>query len=140
MNKENSCLFALVQEMLVTTIKRSMHFYLKSFSGQAYGDAGYVSKDLFELLYEQGIMLLTKIRKNMKNKLISLEHKYYLKKRSLVETVIDILKYICDLWHTRHRSIDNCFNNMLGALAAYSFFDQLPSIKPYNNKRIIELF
>jgi hypothetical protein len=35
-------------------------------SGQAYGDAGYVSKDLFELLYEQGIMLLTKIRKNMK--------------------------------------------------------------------------
>ena len=115
-------------------------FLFEKLQGEAYGDAGYISKELFELLYEQGLLLFTKIRRNMKNKFISLEQKYYLKKRSLVETVIDFLKYICDLWHTRHRSIDNCFNNMLGALAAYSFFDQLPTITPYNNKRIIELF
>lgn len=108
--------------------------------GEIFGDTGYVSGKLFELLYAQGLTLLTKIRKNMKNKLINLRQKYYLKKRSLVETVIDLLKYICDIWHTRHRSIDNCFNNMLAALAAYSFFDKLPSIKPFNNKKLIEVF
>lgn len=108
--------------------------------GQLYGDAGYISQKVFEMLYEQGLSLFTKIRKNMKNKLVTLEQKYYLKKRSLVETVIDILKYICDLSHTRHRSIDNCFSNMLGSLAAYTFLDHLPSIKPFNNKKTIELF
>ena len=93
--------------------------------GKIFADAGYVSQKLFELLYEQGISLFAKIRRNMKNKLMSLQDKYYLEKRSLVETAIDLLKSICDLWHTRHRSIDNAFNNML---AAYSFFDHKPSV------------
>lgn len=109
-------------------------------SGEMFADAGYISHKLFEILFDQGLQLFTKIRRNMKNKFINLRQKYYLKKRSLVETVIDLLKYICDLWHTRHRSIDNCFNNMLGALAAYSYFDKLPSIKQFNNKRKIELY
>ena len=111
----------------------------KNLQGEVYGDAGYVSKTIFEMLYEQGLMLLTKIRKNMKNKLISLEQKYYLKKRSLVETVIDLLKSICDLSHTRHRSIENCFNNIISAVVAYQFFDLKPSVKAWNNERTIEL-
>lgn len=102
--------------------------------GKIFGDAGYVSQKLFEALYQQGITLLTKIRKNMKNKLMNFQDKLYLKKRSLVETVIDLLKSICDLWHTRHRSIDNAFNNMLSALAAYSFFDHKPMIRSSHKK------
>lgn len=105
--------------------------------GKIFADAGYVSQKLFELLYEQGISLFAKIRRNMKNKLMSLQDKYYLKKRSLVETVIDLLKSICDLWHTRHRSIDNAFNNMLAALAAYSFFDHKPRIRTNSNKMVL---
>lgn len=107
--------------------------------GTLYADAGYVSQNLFETLFEQGIRLFTKIRKNMKNKLLELQDKYYLKKRSLVETVIDLLKHICDLWHTRHRSVDNAFNNALAALAAYNFFDHKPAIKQWNWKKKIEL-
>ncbi len=105
--------------------------------GKVFGDAGYVSQALFETLYRQGILLLTKIRKNMKNRLMTIPDKYMLKKRSLVETVIDLLKSICDIWHTRHRSIDNAFNNMISALAAYSFFDQKPQIRHYGKKIVL---
>ena len=97
--------------------------------GHVFGDAGYISQKLFDRLYEQGLLLLTKIRRNMKNKLVKLKHKYLLKKRTIVETVIDLLKNICDIWHTRHRSIDNAFNNLLAALAAYSFLDRKPAIR-----------
>lgn len=105
--------------------------------GKIFGDAGYISQKLFEILYQQGITLFTKIRKNMKNKLMTMQDKIYLKKRSLVETVIDLLKNICDLWHTRHRSVDNAFNNMLSALAAYSFFDHKPQIRHYGKKLVL---
>jgi len=105
--------------------------------GRIFGDAGYISQKLFQILYQQGITLFTKIRKNMKNKLMTMRDKIYLKKRSLVETVIDLLKNICDLWHTRHRSVDNAFNNMLSALAAYSFFDHKPQIRHYGNKIVL---
>jgi hypothetical protein len=96
--------------------------------GKIFADAGYVSKTLFEMLYEQGLHLITKIRKNMKNKLMLLQDKLLLKRRSLVETVFDLLKNWMDLWHTRHRSIDNAFNNMIACLAAYNFLDNKPCI------------
>ena len=89
--------------------------------GKIFGDAGYISPKLFDMLFEQGLFLITKIRKNMKNKIIGFKDKLLLKKRSIVETVIDLLKDHQDLWHTRHRSIDNGFNNMLACLAAYNF-------------------
>ena len=42
---------------------------LKGLKGQCFGDKGYLTK-LFEEFYIQGLVLITKIRKNMKNKLI----------------------------------------------------------------------
>lgn len=65
----------------------------------------------------------------MKNKFIRLKDKILLKRRSLIETVIDLLKNWMNLWHTRHRSVDNAFNNMLACLTAYSFVDEKPSFK-----------
>jgi hypothetical protein len=38
--------------------------------------------------------------------------------RTLIETVNDQLKNICGLEHTRHRSLSNCFVNVLAALVA----------------------
>ena len=35
--------------------------------GKLYGNKGYISKDLFEQLFVDGVHLVTKIRKNMKN-------------------------------------------------------------------------
>jgi hypothetical protein len=105
--------------------------------GRLYGDAGYVSQRLFERLYAQGILLFTKIRKNMKNKLMAKSDKFFLKRRSLVETTIDLMKNILDLWHTRHRSIDNAFNNLLANLAAYTFMDHKPTIKGVKQKMVL---
>lgn len=104
--------------------------------GKLFGDAGYVSHKLFQALFEQGLELITKLRKNMKNKLVHLKEKYLLKKRTLVETVIDLLKYLFDLWHTRHRSVDNAINNLLACLAAYNFMDKKPAIKNYGRNRL----
>lgn len=58
-----------------------------------YGDKGYILSPLkFKSLYDKGVHMITKIRKNMKNKLISLADKCYLKKRGLVESVGAVLK------------------------------------------------
>jgi hypothetical protein len=114
---------------VVGTLCQNLH------EGKVFGDAGYISRQLFEHLYQQGLTLLTKIRKNMKNKLIQMKDKFLLKKRTVIETVIDLLKNIFDLWHTRHRSIDNAFNNTLACLAAYGFLEQKPSISQNYTKR-----
>ena len=35
--------------------------------GKLFGDRGYISQTLFNTLYQQGLQLVTKIKKNMKN-------------------------------------------------------------------------
>ena len=109
---------------------------LGKLKGRCYGDKGYISK-LFKELLEEGLHLFTKVRKNMKNKLVKLEDKFLLNARTLIETIFDIMKHIFDIDHTRHRSPDNALTHMLAGLAAYQFLDEKPSI--YKNKRAIEL-
>jgi len=101
----------------------------KNFQGKLFGDRGYISKDLFETLYEKGIQLITKIRKNMKNTLMPLMDKLLLRKRAIIETINDELKNIYDLEHSRHRSPVNAMVNWICALIAYSFRDKKPSIR-----------
>lgn len=104
--------------------------------GKLFGDKGYIRKDLFEQLFIDGVHLITKIKKNMKNSLMLLKDKIMLRKRALIESVNDELKNICQIEHTRHRSFDNFILNILPALAAYSFFNKKPSIN--TNEDIID--
>lgn len=101
----------------------------KDLFGKLYGDKGYISSSLFELLFNDGIHLVTGIKKNMKNKLMSFRDKILLRKRSVIETINDELKNICYIEHSRHRSPANFIINLLSALAAYCFFPKKPSIK-----------
>ena len=101
--------------------------------GKLYGDKGYISRDLFEKLFVDGVHLITKIKKNMKNSLMLLQDKIALRKRALIETVNDELKNICQIEHTRHRSFENFTTNLLSILIAYSFFDKKPSINLQEN-------
>ena len=48
--------------------------------GKLFGDKGYLSQD-FEKFFEQGVELITTIRKNMKSALMKLEDKILLRKR-----------------------------------------------------------
>lgn len=101
----------------------------KKLFGKLYGDKGYVSKNLFEMLFSQGIHIVTGLKANMKNRLMPLFDKIMLRKRSVIETINDELKNICDIEHSRHRSIHNFIMNLIAALGAYCFFDKKPSIR-----------
>jgi hypothetical protein len=101
----------------------------KDIFGKLFGDKGYISKALSDLLFGNGIQLITAVRRNMKSKALSNEEKLLLRKRSVIETVNDELKNICQVEHTRHRSISGFLLNIMSAIAAYSFFPKKPSIK-----------
>jgi len=97
--------------------------------GQAlWRDRGYISHDLFTHLWERGVQLVTRIKKKMKNYLLPLLDKILLRKRTLIETVNDQLKNICQLEHTRHRSLTNFVVNLLAALIAYTYQEKKPSL------------
>ncbi len=111
---------------------KSMDLHKRIF-GKLFGDKGYIGKDLFEQLFVDGVHLITKLRKNMKNSLMLLSDRIMLRKRALIESVNDELKNMCQIEHTRHRSFDNFVINILSALAAYSFFPKKPSINMYTD-------
>ena len=97
--------------------------------GKLFADKGYISQALFELLFDTfDIQLVTGIRKNMKNRLISLHDKLILRKRAIVESVIDQLKNISQIEHTRHRSPINFFVNVIAGLIAYCQQPKKPSL------------
>ena len=101
----------------------------KEIFGKMFGDKGYIGKALADLLFGDGIQLITAVRRNMKQKALSNEEKLLLRKRSVIETVNDEMKNICQVEHTRHRSVAGFIVNIMSAIAAYSFFPKKPSIK-----------
>ena len=117
-------------------LKRN-NFHKRIFE-KLFADKGYIGKDLFEQLFIDGVHLVTKIKKNMKNSMMLLHNKIMLRKRSLIETVYDQLKNICHIEHTRHRSFDNFITNLLSGLLAYSCFPKKPSINfDFENNRLV---
>ena len=96
--------------------------------GKLYADKGYIGKELSELLFVDGIQLVTQLKKNMKNSLMTIQDKILLRKRSVIETVNDELKNICQIEHSRHRSFGNFLTNMIAGIIAYSFLPKKPSI------------
>lgn len=104
-----------------------LNYLLGNLKGHCFADKGYLTK-LFEQFYDQGLKIVTKIRRNMKNQLMELSEKYWLFKRAIIESVNDILMTVCDIDHTRHRSPVNAFVHLLGGLMAYSFIDDKPSV------------
>ncbi|AUB43448.1 Transposase (plasmid) [Nostoc flagelliforme CCNUN1] len=100
----------------------------KNLFGKLFGDRGYISHKLFELLFQQNLQLITTIKKNMKNRLMPLIDKILLRKRSLIETVNDQLKNISQIQHTRHRSVCNFMVNVIAGIIAYTYQDKKPSL------------
>lgn len=104
----------------------------KEISGKLFADRSYISAKLFKKLLERDITLVTRAKKNMKNKLMNLYDRLMIRKRTVIESVIesvnDFLKNICNIEHSRHRSITNFLVSLVSALAAYSFLPKKPSI------------
>jgi transposase len=88
--------------------------------GKLFGDKGYLSKALRDELWRMfNVQLITGIRANMKNKLLPLLDKLLLRRRVIVETIVDQLKNISQIEHSRHRSPVNFVVNVLCGLIAY---------------------
>ncbi len=103
--------------------------FLKKLFGSLYADKGYISKELTAILFDQGLHLVTGIRNNMKNVLMTMRDKVLLRKRSVIETINDQLKNISQIEHSRHRSFANFITNIIAGMIAYSFQETKPSIK-----------
>lgn len=97
--------------------------------GKLFADKGYLSKALQdELLRTFNVQLVTGVRSNMKNVLMPLMDKLLLRKRVIVETIIDQLKNISQIEHSRHRSPINFLVNLLCGLIAYCRQPKKPSL------------
>lgn len=97
--------------------------------GKLIADRGYISQALFEQLLDTfGVQLITKLRKNMKNRLIPLLDRLLLRKRAIIESIVDQFKNISQIEHTRHRSPVNCFINIIAGLIAYCHQPKKPSL------------
>ena len=111
-----------------TDDRRPVPELVKGLFGKLFGDKGYVSQPLFEALYDEGVQLVTKLKRKMKNRLMPLLDKIMLRKRAIVESVMDQLKNISQIEHSRHRSVANCFVNLLAGLVAYTWREKKPSL------------
>jgi hypothetical protein len=101
----------------------------KKVFGKLFGDKGYLSSTLFSELYEAGIQLITKLKSNMKNKLMNLYDKFLLRKRRLIESVHNRLKNGCQIEHHRHRSRWNFLVNLLSGISSYEINPNKPTLK-----------
>jgi len=109
----------------------NVHQMLKLFDklqGWLFADKGFINQSALEQLLQKGLHLITGIRTNMKNKLMNLTQKLLLKKRGMIESINDILKSVCDIEHTRHRSALNALLNIFSGICAYTFLERLPNI------------
>ena len=96
--------------------------------GKLFGDRGYLGQELFECLPPTGLQLITKLKRNRKNKLPPLRDKLLLRKRALLESVGEPRKHVCRIAPARHRSVCHAFLHATAALAAYTGHEHKPSL------------
>lgn len=102
---------------------------VKQLFGKLFGDKGYISQPLAQALRELfDVHLITKLRGNMKNQLMMMTDRILLRRRAMIETIIDQLKNISQIEYSRHRRITNFFVNVLCGLIAYCRRPSKPSL------------
>jgi hypothetical protein len=120
-----------------TDDRRPVPRLVRRLFGRLFGDKGYISQSLAEQLFlAQGLRLITKLRKNMRNQLLDFTDRLLLRKRALIETIIDQLKNVCQIEHSRHRSPFNFLVHLLAGLAAYCHQPKKPSLGLDHHSRI----
>lgn len=97
--------------------------------GQLLADKGSLSYALSkELLETFDLRLITPLKRKMKNQLLPVIDKLLLRKRAIIESIVDQLKNISQIEHSRHRSVVNFFVNVLSGLIAYCHQPKKPSL------------
>ena len=85
---------------------------------------------LFAELFEQDNQVITKLKKNIKNRLMSLMENVLLCRRAIIESLIDQLNQpqTDQIEHTRRRSLANFMVNLVSGSAAYCHQPKKPSL------------
>jgi DDE family transposase len=97
--------------------------------GKVFGGHGNLSRALAEQLFTtQGLWLITKVRKNTRERLLAYTDKLLLRKRALIETIHDQLKNVCQIEHSRQRSPYDFLVYLLAGLIAYCHQPRKPSL------------
>ncbi|KJV53078.1 transposase DDE domain protein [Orientia tsutsugamushi str. Kato PP] len=99
-------------------------------SGKLFGDKAYISKELFHQLLTNGLRLFTNLHKDMKTYLLDIDDKRLLNKRSLIESVFNVLKKHMLLDHTMYSSLINFFVHIIASLATYSIYNLILILSP----------
>ncbi len=102
---------------------------VKGLWGLLCGDRGYISKELFQKLHEQSLQLVTRVKKNMKPRVLSAIERLLLRKRNIIETINDLLKNGSQIEHSRHRSPINAMVHLMAGLVAYTWQELKPKIE-----------
>jgi transposase len=102
--------------------------------GQRFGARGSISQELFDELWAQGRPLITRLKRQRKNKMMAILDKLLLRRRAPIECVHDQLKNVSQTEHTRHRSATHGIVNILAAVVAYPFPPKKPSLTPTTDK------
>lgn len=105
----------------------------KQITGKLFADKAYISKALWTELMSKGLQLYTSLRKGMKQHFIPIADKILLRKRSLIESLFNVLKNRMNLEHTRHRSPTNFLIHILACLSAHA----LKSVKLNNINQLL---
>jgi len=127
-NDRGDLLACQITQGLVDDRKPLPHLAQRLF-GKLLGDKGYLSQRMFQQLFAHGIELLTPIKRNMKNRLVTRSDKWLLRKRVIIETINDQLKNISQIEHSRHRSPTNFLVNVICGLIAYCHQPKKPSLR-----------
>jgi hypothetical protein len=106
--------------------------------GKLFGELGYLSQALFEqLIRDHGLTLFTKLKRNMHTRLPMLEEDaWLLRKRCIAESIIDQLKNISQIEHSRHRSPVNFVVNLICGLIAYGHQPKKPGLRLVVNELV----
>ena len=104
---------------------------VSGFKGKIFADKGYISIKLAQQLDDMGITLITTPKKNMKARFMPANFVDIIlhKKRSIIESIFNILKNKLNISHSRHRSIFNFIGHLLSTLIGYQFLCKKPKIK-----------
>jgi len=107
--------------------------FVKNITGYLIGDKGYLGKKKAQELRKNGIKLITKPRKNMKQIPTSKNILKMLCRRQVVETSFSLLKSKFSLIFQHARSLNSFFSQALSAIFSYHLHRKSPEYYLENN-------
>lgn len=117
-NHQGDIVAAKITPANVHDIKPVKNMVVESMN-KLYADKEYIGRALASDLLVGVVTVVNDVRKNMKEKALSLWDRAMLSRRFIIETISDQLKNISKIKHARHRSVHGFMLNVISTLVDY---------------------